>query len=215
MPWKARYQTHYQSIAAAVLIALNAAVASAQTTTIPERVAKGEVLSTAPATPSGLAPSVASLLDSTDVLVTGRVGKGRSYVSDDQTEIFTDFPLEDATVLFQRVAATSNRPGPQPPISVTQRGGTVAVDGHTFTQKEGGLPPLQPGTQVLCLLNHVRAKYQIAGWYWGVFVVEDGKLRPLVTRDDFAPDYRGIALKEAVQSMMAILQKSPAKGDQR
>jgi hypothetical protein len=200
-------QARYLLFVGATLIVATASV-GAQSATIPERMAKGAVGSVTAGAPSGIGPSVATLLDSTDILVTGKLGAGHSYLSKDQTEIFTDFPLENARVLFQRTAATMDRPGSLSGLSVTQRGGTITVDGRAFTQKEGGLLPLQPGGEVLCLLKHVGDKYQIAGRYFGVFAIEDGRLRPLVTREDFAPDYRGRSFQEAVQSMLAVLQKS-------
>jgi hypothetical protein len=42
--------------------------------------------------------------------------------------------------------------------------------------------------------------------------VHDGKIQPLMARDDFAPDYRDVPFEEALQSMIAVLQESAAKG---
>jgi hypothetical protein len=78
---------------------------------------------------------------------------------------------------------------------------------------EPALPPLKSGTQVLCLLKHFGDKYQIAGWFYGIFAVESGALQPLMARDDFAPEYRGVLLQDAVQAMLGILRGSASKVD--
>jgi hypothetical protein len=94
---------------------------------------------------------------------------------------------------------------------VTQRGGTINVQGIWFTESHDALKPLTAGSEVLCLLKRAGAKYQIAGFngYYGVFAVENGVLKPLMSREDFAPDYRGRPLHDAVQSMVAVLQTGP------
>jgi hypothetical protein len=187
-----------------VLLCLSASVQAQQRETIPDLVAKGAVaaLSTVP---SGPTPSVADLLRITDVVVKGTIGQPRSYLSDDQRDIYTDYPISDPVFIYQSQMTTSRTPGVLPTVTVTLRGGTVMVNGLRFTATEPALRPLQPGSQALFLLQHVGDKYQVAGWYFGAFGIQDGSVIPLNARRDFAPEYRNVAVSDAVDSMMAAL----------
>jgi hypothetical protein len=179
-------------------------VVFAQRATIPEVVARGGVNSVA-SVPSGQMPSLASLLDETDTVVVGTLGDGRSYLSKDETDVLTDYPLTGHTILFDGKAQVSRRPTMAPQMAVTQKGGTVVVNGVSFTQSEPALEPLKPGTRVLCLLKAVEGKNMIVETFFGIFSVEDGRVNPLMSREDFAPEYRGRDYREAVESMLIVL----------
>lgn len=133
-------------------------------------------------------------------------------MTDDQAEVLTDYRLTEPVILFNRLSPRVTPGGSSPSIIVTQRGGTVNVQGTMFTESHGALRPLKPGTQVLCLLRQVGDKYQIVGWYYGVFEVDRGRIEPLMSREDFAPEYRGLSLQDAEHSMLAILRRSPNGG---
>jgi hypothetical protein len=154
---------------------------------------------------------VHSLLDTTDMLVLGRLGEPQSYLSDDQMRVFTDYQLNEPDVFFERTPSVAAPVGSPRSIIVTQRGGTINVQGIWFTESHDALKPLKPGSEVLCLLKRAGAKYQITGYVedYGVFAVENDLLKPLYSREDFAPDYRGRPLRDAVQSMVAVLQRGP------
>lgn len=193
-------------VLAGLLVSFDATVSlqAQQRETIPESVAKGAVaaLSTVP---SGPTPSVADLLRITDVVVKGTIGQPRSYLSGDQRDIYTDYAISDPVFIYQLHLTPSRTPGVLPTVTVTLRGGTVMVNGLSFTATEPALRPLQPGSQALFLLQHVGDKYRVAGWYFGAFGIKDGRVIPLNARDDFAPEYRNVALSDAVDSMIATL----------
>lgn len=176
----------------------------AQRATIPEMIARGAVTATS-TIPSGVPPSVGEVLRTTEMIVTGTIGQPRSYLSKDQSEVYTDYPISAPTVHFQSQVITTRTPAVPPPLAVTLRGGTVTVNGLRFTQTEPGLPPLQPGTQGLFLLQHVVGKHLIAGMFLGAFSIVDGRIVPLFGGEDFAPEYRNLTLSEAIESMLTIL----------
>jgi hypothetical protein len=122
---------------------------------------------------------VRSLLDTTDMLVLGRLGEPQSYLSDDQMEVFTDHQLNEPDIFFERQPRVAAPGGPPPSIIVTQRGGTINVQGIWFTESHDALRPLTAGSEVLCLLKRAGAKYQITGFVedYGVFKVENGVLK--------------------------------------
>jgi hypothetical protein len=186
------------------LLCLSLSVLAQQRETIPELVAKGAVAALG-TVPSGPTPPVADLLRLTDVVVRGTVGQPRSYLSDDQRDIYTDYPIGDPVFIYQSQMTTSRTPGILPSVTVTLRGGTVMVNGVSFTATEPALRPLPPGTQALFLLRHVGDKYLIADRYFGAFGIKSDRLMPLAARDDFAPEYRNVAVADAVESMMTTL----------
>ncbi len=171
----------------------------AQFDTIPQSIAKGAVGS-ASTVPSGVSPSVERILRITDLVVSGTVGESRSYLSDDQMEVYTDIALGDPTVLYQsHQLVTAAVPGVIPTVTITQRGGTISIEGTTFTQREEALPALQIGTKGLFFLQRVGNKNVIAGKFYGAFSVVDGRVTPLMSSKDYAQEYRGLALADAVR----------------
>jgi hypothetical protein len=191
-------------LCAAAVVLVSSGRVSAQRETIPELVARGGV-SSAATVPSGQMPALAALLERTDLLVTGTLGAPHSYLSNDQTDVLTDYPLIDPIVLFLAKPRVSRTAGVHPPLTLTQKGGTVTVNGVAFTEKQPALEPLQPGSKVLCLLESVGDKNVIVGAFFGIFSIEGGRLNPLMTRPDFAQDYRGVEYDAAVESMLSVL----------
>jgi hypothetical protein len=184
--------------------AITAPSAAAQKLTIPEGVARGAVGSTA-GVPSGIAPSVESVLTSTDVMVAGTVSQPHSYLSDDQTQVFTDYRITEPVYYFQSQPTTSRTPGLPPDIVVTLLGGTIPVGGIMFTEVQRGLPPLTPASRVLLLLQHVDNKYSVAGPFLGAFRIENDRLIPLTGVQDFASEFTGRSASEAIRYMQARL----------
>jgi hypothetical protein len=189
-------------------IAMLSLVAHAQPETIPAAIAKGAVGSVS-TVPSGPTPTVAALLRTTDTVVIGTLGEPRSYLFDDQREVFTDYPLTDPTFIFQAHMMGASTPGRMPTVTVTQRGGTLIVNGTKFTQSEPALPPLQSGNRALFLLERAGDKYLIAGNFYGVFEIIDEKLMPLAARTDFAEEFKNITVAAAVDSIMTTLRARP------
>jgi hypothetical protein len=103
----------------------------------------------------------------------------------------------------------ASTPGRMPTVTVTQRGGTLIVNGTKFTQSEPALPPLQSGNRALFLLERAGDKYLIAGNFYGVFEIIDEKLMPLAARTDFAEEFKNITVAAAVDSIMTTLRARP------
>lgn len=178
-----------------------------QRQTIPAAIAEGAVASVA-TRPSGQAPTMESVLADTDVVVTGTVGEPRSYLSEDQRDVYTDYPVADAVFRYQSKLSPVATPGIPPAVIVTQLGGTIMINGVSFTQKETALPPLQPGISALFLLRRNGGKHFIAGGYFGAFAIVDGRLRPLVSRSDFAPEYVNQPVSTALYRLATSLRTS-------
>src|SRR5262245_2632456 len=168
--------------------------------TIEEAIAAGAVGSVS-TVPSGPCPSIETILRSTDIVVIGRVGDPTSYMAPSHREIYTDYTLTNATVLYD-AQPSEPRESPSPPVVVTQVGGTIEIHGVRFTHKESALAPLEPGRIGLFLLQHAQGKNMIAGKWYGVFDVTEAGFVPLVSKEGFAPEYRALGAAEAERTIL-------------
>ena len=110
-------------------------------------------------------------------MLRGRVGiPAAAYLSDDQMEVYTTYPVEPAVILYDADAAQPHLPTPLPRATVTLLGGTITTNGLTFKSDHGSLQRLEPGTECLLLLKHVANRYFIAGQYEGAFAIGAGGL---------------------------------------
>jgi hypothetical protein len=182
--------------------------------TIPEAVANGAT-NLVHAVPSGKAPSMATVAKDIDVVLKGVVGSSRSYLSEDQRSVLTDYEIENPVVLYHGAAARAARPGIAEKIAVTLRGGTIKIGGVEFIQFEEGLPILQPGAEHLFLLQLIDNHYYPVGLYLGAFGIVDGRLRSLSRVQNFAPEYRDVPAADAAVDVIAKIRarhnQSPQK----
>lgn len=133
----------------------------------------------------------------------GVVGTSRSYLSDDQRSVLTDYEIQNPTILFRASTAATVRPGIATPVAVTLVGGTIKIGSVEFTQYEEGLPILEPGAEHLFLLKQVDNHYYPVGLFLGAFGIVDGKLQPLTRVQGFAPEYRDVPAADATADVLA------------
>src|SRR5579862_3069057 len=94
------------------------------------------------------------VLSVTDLLVRGVVGPPESYLSDDQMDVYTDYPIADPVVLYEAPAVESKTAAVQT-VTVTLLGGVITIDGLSFTSKHQALPLLQVSTECMFLLRKI------------------------------------------------------------
>jgi hypothetical protein len=90
-----------------------------------------------------------------------------------------------------------------PTMTVTILGGTITMNGLSFTSRHEALPFLEPGAEGLFLLKEVGNRYHLAGMYLGAFGIAEGKLTSLTKRQGFAPELRGALATQAAANMVA------------
>jgi hypothetical protein len=175
-----------------------------QLTTIPEQLARaGSSLMSGPTIPSGPAPSLDSVLLRTDIIVRGEVGDPRSYLSEDQTDVLTDYPIRNPVILYSREGSSGVVPGRSTAITVTILGGTVSINGLTFTSQHAALPTLESGAEGLFCLERVGRHNLIAHTYYGAFRVEAQSLVPLTAKKAFAPEMQRESAAKAIADLVA------------
>jgi hypothetical protein len=85
----------------------------AWTQTIPQLLAKeGHSLGRSVEVETGPPPTIESLLRQTDLIVRGFVGTPKAYLSNDQTDVYSDYSIQRPTILYPPSAAPpGSRPG--------------------------------------------------------------------------------------------------------
>lgn len=177
--------------------------------TIPEALARGASGRTRSA-PSGVSPSIADIVADADIVVRGIIGESRSYLSDDQRNVYTDYVLTNPVVLYHSKALTARRPGAMT-ITVTQLGGKITVGNLEFTQIEMGLAALVPGTEGLFVLTRDKDRYRIAHTFYGAFRISQGRVMPLTTKEDFASEYRDASVAAVQEDLATRLRGRPQR----
>ena len=85
--------------------------------TIPQALARGATgRVTTPG--SGNPPSIESVLRETDLIVRGTVGEPRSYLSDDERDVYTEYTMTKPAILYATISLSSRGPGPVQQIAV-------------------------------------------------------------------------------------------------
>lgn len=137
------------------------------------------------------------------MIVRGVVGQPRSYLSDDQVDVLTDDPLLKPTVLFQNDATSLGLAAEREGVTVTVRGGTIEINGLTFTSKHAALPGLEPGSEEILCLKRVGSRNLIALTFYGAFRVESQGLAPLSRKQGFAPEIEHVPSATVIAELVA------------
>jgi hypothetical protein len=151
---------------------------------------------------------MAQLLTRADRIVKGTLGTGRSYLSDDQRQILTDYPLLSPVVLFDRGVAAARQPGVTEPISVTQLGGSIVLNGLRYTEIHETLDALKEGMVVMVLLERKAGRFVLVDQFLGAFDIAGGSMLPL-GRKEFAQEYQGLSVAEAEQRILSAVRARP------
>jgi hypothetical protein len=187
-----------------LLTAVAIATVSAQQLTIPQSLARAaDSLSNFVTVPSGLPPRMEEVLLRTDLIVAGTLGQPHSYMSRNEMEVYTDYPIIGASILFQTNPETLAKPAVGQPLAATFLGGTVVVNGLTFTSKHEGLPLPQAGTECLLLLEREEGHYVVAQRYFGAFHKINDALVPMTMKQNFAPEYGTVSAAQATDRLVA------------
>ena len=190
-----------------LLTVLPAAVA-AQQATIPESMASGATARFT--TMCGPSPTIDAMLARTALVVRGVAGVPRSHLSDDQMDVLTDVPIIGAVVLFDAAAPAAGPTFPSREVLITQPGGRVIVGGQPFEHRLSRAQPIEPGTDILLLLERSGHRLMPVFTSYGVFALEPTGVRPLVDQPRFAHAYRGASVEDVISDVLRRLRRTPA-----
>ena len=78
----------------------------------------------------------------------------------------------------------------------------VLIAGQPFDDQRSGLRPLEPGTDVLLLLERSEGRLVPAFTFHSAFALEAAGVRPLVANPRFAPSYRGASAEAVIDDVL-------------
>jgi hypothetical protein len=189
-----------------MLLSLFSGVVTAQPATIPESMAAGATARFT--TMCGPSPTIDAMLARTALVVRGTAGVPRPYLSDDEREVLTDVPIIGAVVLFDAATPAAGPAFPSREVLVTWPGGRIIIGGQPFEERLSGLQPLEPGTDVLLLLERSGGRLAPVLRYHGAVAPDAAGPRPLVTSRRFVPSYRGASAEDVIDDVLRRLRRT-------
>jgi hypothetical protein len=142
-------------------------------------------------------------LKDTDLIVRGVPGSPQSYLSDDQRAVLSDYPILNATILYQKRGLESPPDPATKTMTVTLMGGVIEINGLTYTDRPSLLPGLDPGSESVLCLKRDKGKYVLALWYLGAFSIRSGELAPLARHEGFAPEVRQVPAARMISTLVS------------
>jgi hypothetical protein len=94
---------------------------------------------------SGDSTALRDVVADADLAIRGVVGPGRSHLSDDQGDVLTDYEILRPTFV-QSFAKSADPKAALQSVTVTLQGGSITIDGLTYTSRHLSRPRLEPGT---------------------------------------------------------------------
>jgi hypothetical protein len=175
----------------------------AQTQTIPQKLAvANKSLLRVITVEIGVPPTIDDVLRETDVIVQGTLGEPRVYLSQDQTEVYSDYPILNPQYLFPSELGLTSQPSVSKELAVTQEGGVLTVGAHSYAMEVKPLPPFRPGTEGIFLLKRVGDKFYVARKFFGAFRTDSPYITPLAKVEEFAPELRSQTPQEAINRLV-------------
>ncbi len=112
-----------------------------------------------------------------DLIVIATVRKLKTYLSTDQTELYTDYEVQRLNTVAQRGPQDNLKPGPAAALVLRQWGGNMTIDGVDVNFYDEDYSTLPEDTPLLLFLNLNRevGKYQIFDGITGAFELEGNK----------------------------------------
>ena len=157
--------------------------------------------------------SVESLAAGANVIALGSVRPLKTYLSDDETLIYTDFVFTPLTLIARGGVGSQRTLEPGETLVVKQVGGRMEMGGIQVTVVDEHLDALPSSESVLLFLEKIEkeSKYRILGEHWGAFAVRSGRVVPLVKPADAYHAYSGMDLDRFSEEVISLRALRPVK----
>jgi len=200
----------YPSIVMSRLLLVVASIGSVTQTTIPERVALAERKPVEFIETEDTAPlPIATLAVEAELIVVGRLARLGSYLSQDQTYMYTDYQLTPKQVIVDRAGRlTPGTPGATPQLIVQVLGGELVVDGIPVKVKDSSLINGIEDADLLLFLGTTAdnpPKFDLYSGTAGLFQVEPStqRVKSLLNHPERDDDLQGQTLDQIIQRIQA------------
>ena len=111
-----------------------------------------------------------------DLVLYGTVNLIRTYLSEDQRELYSDYEVTPLRVMIQKVAVSTSTPGQARPIIVKQWGGHTTIDGVFVSVEDDDLRPMSSGAEVILVLTLQKDRKYGIDSYAGKLDVSNGRI---------------------------------------
>jgi len=126
-------------------------------------------------------PSFEEIVAKADLIVHGRAVAIKTYLSNDQMHLYTDYVITPIRVMLQGSIVPGSVPGTPAQIVVKQFGGETTINGVRVSDQDDELPPFQNGAELILVLAFDKAegKYRLVTDATGAFLVNGNQIAPL------------------------------------
>jgi hypothetical protein len=142
------------------------------------------------------------------LIVHGTIMPIRTYFSDDQMSIYTDYLVTPLRVIFESsVSQGTATPGVPQPIVMTRWGGTMTIEGVQVILNDRHAQPLESTPElVLALVKTQNGKYQLVSDLTGTFGVRNGSIELLGfdTQFDIHARFMGMGIGQFESEMKRL-----------
>lgn len=190
-----------------------AASIGAQGPTIPELAARAtEPVVTLNRNRDVVTLELAELLGRSDLVVRGTIVPLRSYLSDDQLAIYTDYLVSPVRLIVMRHARHDKPTLGLNEIAFSHFGGTMTFHGVTVQVIDRNLPPFKKNTEVIVLLQRsgnetkASAPFKIVGSL-AAFEIRRGGVHPMMEPTHELGQYRGMPEPEFISRVIALYKR--------
>jgi hypothetical protein len=140
-----------------------------------------------------------------DLIVHGTAMPVRTYLSEDENSLFTDYLISPLRVMFQKSPTVSAIPGVAKPIIVKRWGGKTVINGVDVSETDRDAPAFDAGIElVLCLALDVKdGTYHMVSDVSGTFAVKNGTIVPLVNDAKF-DRFKGTTIEQLAAEVQLL-----------
>jgi hypothetical protein len=147
-------------------------------------------------------PTFEQLVADADLILIGRISPPHCYLSESEREIYSDHAIQVGQFLTSR--PLQKAPGVMAPIVLRHLGGEVWLEGIRVRYHNATLPGLPIGRDVVLFLKgRADNKYEIARVVFGLFEIEDGRVRVFARRRSQLQQFDGTPLTDFVERIRA------------
>jgi hypothetical protein len=158
--------------------------------------------------------SYENMLARTDIVVIGSAKRLRTYLSENQRELYTDYEISPVRILFQAFSPSSARPGVIEPIVLTVWGGHTTIEGVEVVIEDADAPVLEGQSSLLLHLSREsNGKYKLANDVTGASSVVNGRVGLLGKPGAYDDAFRSLQGQQlvAVEDLIAKLRSAAGR----
>jgi len=138
-----------------------------------------------------------------DLIVACPLSVGRTYLSNDEREMYTEYVAAPTKIFAQRHSTAKSTPGPNP-ILIKHWGGRTEIEGVEVIAEEGVLRLLPTDVPLILFLLYDGAtnRYRVYAHSIGAVAVEGTRVRPLFQKSFDTQRFEGMHYQQFVRAVI-------------